>query len=359
VAILVQQFSGVNEVFRERLEALLDRPGLQRVRIAVAFARWDGIGLLSQKIETLLARGARFESVYGAGNGVTTADALYYGIVLQKQFVKSVYAGLVEDKYQNALFHPKFYEFLYNNDRIVLIGSANLTGGGLCRNTETGVELKIVRGPAEKQWDIYWESIKSLSATITLNGVQNLSAKPGAGSEKDEEQSDGKKGKPFLKSKGKTAPKPLFHKILSIKKVSKKKKHDLLGEMPFLTNKPERLYIEVFANETGGSNGNPGNAVQFPVATLGAFFGVQPNEDRQIKIDFADDSINPKFMHLSNNTHRLRIPQIMSVKRPAIMVLQRIGVDHYTGSFAKSFKSTIKEKCDQQSRVGSRRWGFD
>jgi hypothetical protein len=241
---------------------------------------------------------------------------------------------------------------------VVLIGSANLTGGGLCRNSEAGVEITVKHGNSEKEWNDFWQVVRSKTTAVTAKAVRELAARPGSGKEQSDEMGGAKSGKPFLSTSGKTAPKPLFHKLLKIKSLSQRNKDDLLGEMSALSDKPNELYIEIFERETGGSGGKSGNAVQFPVAALGAFFGVDSEESRMVTIEINNQTITPTFMHLSNNTHRLRIPQIMTVKRPAVLILKRIGIDHYKGSFAKNYKKTLEEKCDQQSRVKSRRWGI-
>jgi HKD family nuclease len=329
---------------------------LERVRIAVAYARWEGLGLISDQIIELLETGGRFETVYGAGNGVTTPDALYAGLVLQTRFPGKTYSGFVEDEYANATFHPKFYEFRYNTETIVIIGSANLTGGGLCRNCEVGISISFARGaPAEQEWDNYWQGVLAKAKEVSAPAIRKLAARPGSGREGTDEAGGSKAGKPYLKQ---TKPSPLFREVLKLKKLPKKDRENLLGDMSALSQKPKRLYLQVFKRETGGGGGKPGNAVQFPVATLGAFFGIERDEAQSVIIDFADQTITPRFMHLSNDTHRLRIPPILGVERPAILILDRIGTHHYKGRFAKNYLKTLNSKCTEQRTPSSRRWGI-
>lgn len=356
---LAQQFTGKGETFRLRLRELLTKPGLKRVRIAVSYARWEGLGLLSDNIQQFLQSGGRFEAIFGAGNGVTTPDALYYGLVLRSEFPGKTFAGYVEDEYANATFHPKFYEFRLESETVVLVGSANLTGGGLCRNSEVGIEITVERNSQEERdWDEYWKAIKALSRRVTAKSVREMSQKPGSGRERTDEVGGAKAGKPYLKQT-KGAPRPLFEKVLKLSSLSKGQKDELLGDMAALTNKPKRLYLQIFERETGGSGGKPGTAVQFPVATLGSFFGIRKAEDREITIDFADQTITPRFMHLRNDTHRLRIPPILGIQRPAVMVLERVGQDHYAGRFAKNYAVTLRTKCTQQRSERSRKWGVE
>ncbi|MDX0559449.1 hypothetical protein GOC96_16105 [Sinorhizobium medicae] len=74
---LSHQTSGGAEDFCHRLNALFKTAGLKQVRFSVAYVRWDGLGLISEALEAFLESGGNFESIYGAGNGVTTPDALH------------------------------------------------------------------------------------------------------------------------------------------------------------------------------------------------------------------------------------------------------------------------------------------
>ncbi len=90
-AALIDQGVPGSEATLKRILQLLEDPKLERVRFAVAFARWDGIGLIASSLENFVSRGGRFESIFGAGNGITTPDALYYGILLRKLFPLKIY----------------------------------------------------------------------------------------------------------------------------------------------------------------------------------------------------------------------------------------------------------------------------
>jgi hypothetical protein len=52
-----------------RIKGLLATANLERFRVAAAYARWDGIGLIASQIENFLAEGGEFQSIYGVSNG--------------------------------------------------------------------------------------------------------------------------------------------------------------------------------------------------------------------------------------------------------------------------------------------------
>jgi HKD family nuclease len=177
VSVLLDQFTGHAETFRDRLCELIKAEDLESIRIAVAFARWDGIGLISEPLEGFLQRGGSLETVYGAGNGITTTDALYYGLVLKKLFPNQTYSGFVEDEFANAVFHPKYFEFSFASKTKVIVGSANLTAGGLQRNSEVGIEVTFPRGSAsEKKFAMYWKEIRKRAKETTPSEIRRLSS---------------------------------------------------------------------------------------------------------------------------------------------------------------------------------------
>ena len=73
---LNHQVTGGPKGFCHRLNALLKSADLEEVRFSVAYARWNGIGLVSEALEGFLNGGGRFESVYGAGGMVSRLQTL-------------------------------------------------------------------------------------------------------------------------------------------------------------------------------------------------------------------------------------------------------------------------------------------
>jgi phosphatidylserine/phosphatidylglycerophosphate/cardiolipin synthase-like enzyme len=158
VSLLSQSPSGQPYLF-SRINELLKLPGLKRFRAAIAYARWEGIGLIAPNIESLLNAGAELQTIYGIANGVTTPDSLLYSLYLQELYSTHTYAGAVEDQYANSTFHPKFFEFRFAATSIAIVGSANLTGAGLSCNTEIDVEVEYKHGSQfDKDLDAAWTS---------------------------------------------------------------------------------------------------------------------------------------------------------------------------------------------------------
>lgn len=357
----IDQAKNGDETTLSRLLKLFEDTKLEQVRFAVAYVRWEGLGLLSQSIEAFVARGGRFESIYGAGNGVTTPDALYYGMLLNSLFPGHTYSGFIEDEYANATFHPKYYEFRFKSETRIIVGSSNLTGGGLQRNSEASLEVGISRGGAdEKALGAYWHALRKRAHTVTLDHVLRISKSLGTASEDRDKSKGPNSGKPYLPTKTKPQPRPLFEKIMGLSKPSKTTKDKLLSEFSAISDRPKHLYVQILARETGGQSGKPGSAVQFPVATLGAYFGVARSEEKAIRLVFPSGPVDTNITHFSNNTHQIRIQPILAINRPAVLHLTRVGIDIYRAKFVPpaQYEEILKTKCTNQSRKNSRRWGF-
>lgn len=358
---LRHQITNTSEHLYKRLNALLATPNLKRVRIAAAYARWDGIGLIATSLETLLKAGGEFQCIYGVNNGVTTPDSFLYSLYLRELYSRHTYSGSVEDKFANAIFHPKFFEFKFADRVVAIIGSANLTGGGLVRNTELCLEVDLQSGhPLITRLETAWDDLKAESDPITITAIRALRANQKLSSESAAETSrPNKEAKPVLKTSAQAAPKPLFEKFLGVQKSTKKTV--LLKKLDPLTQKPKKLYLQILETETGGQGGHEGYQIQLPTATLPAYFGVGPDEGKYATFHFGSEVIKTHFTHFYNNTHRLRLKPILNVQRPAVLEFERVGPDEYRCKMIpkKNYATVLASKCTQQTRANARRWGME
>lgn len=343
----------------EHLRSLLNRPRLLRVRISVAYARWDGLGLISEQLESFLSSGGELQTIYGVANGITTPDSLLYGLYLQKLYTTHTYAGAVEDEFCNSIFHPKFYEFRFEDCTIAIIGSANLTAGGFLRNTEIVIQTQAARGDAlELDLDKAWLAFEGKSTAVTTDLVRQLSNSKSLASEADEEERSHIR-KPRLPNRIATASKPLFSKILALAQPAQRSK--ILSQMDRLSQRPLKLYLQILANETGGGGDRIGYQVQLPVATLASYFGIGQSESKDVTFAFGAITTTVKLTHFGNNTHRVRLLPLRDVPRPTIVIFERISDRHYNCTIVPTsqYDSVLKAKCKEQTRAGARRWGLE
>jgi hypothetical protein len=346
--------------FYERLNELLGLDGLSVVKVASAYARWDGLGLISESLEAFLSTGGKAEFVFGFDNGVTSPDSFLYGLYLTDLFGPSVYLGAVKDGFDNATFHPKVFQFWYRDKAIILVGSANLTGAGLSRNIEVGTEITFQSSEANA-WNSLWHDIRALSEKVDIEFVRKAKLE-GRMSSEASDQTDDKKNSTglYLDVDAPTAPKPLFSKFLDIKKL--RQRTVALRKLDPVSNRPNHLYLQILENETGGQgSGSPGYQIQLPVATLSAFFGVGPAQSQEVVFRFPSEDVRVMLTHFENNTHRVRLRPLRDAARPTVVRFERTGAHEYNCHILprSQYSAILHTKCTQQTRAGARWWGIE
>lgn len=106
--------------------------------IAVAFFSMSGFYAIKNLLETFLEGGGELHIVVGLDNFVTEPDALQALFDLMKGEPNSgLYIKKTDTK--GRIFHPKLYLFKSKKRGKFIIGSANLTAGGLEENEEISI----------------------------------------------------------------------------------------------------------------------------------------------------------------------------------------------------------------------------
>jgi HKD family nuclease len=116
----------------DALRELFDVPDIENVMLSVAFISESGV----QQIEAVLRLHAGIATVFaGVRNDITS----HQGLVRLYNIVSKLYA--VDTGSRNVVFHPKLYLVRGKRNARIVIGSANLTLGGLNNNIEAGLLL--------------------------------------------------------------------------------------------------------------------------------------------------------------------------------------------------------------------------
>ena len=136
--------------FYRVLRRYLTSSNLVSVRASVAYVTWGGLSLIADELEAYLQSGNNLETLFGVMNNVTTPDALLYSVYLQQKFKSYKLARAFQSEYIDSEFHPKYFEFEYPDHSVRIIGSCNLTRGGLASNHETAI---ILSTPAASSFD--------------------------------------------------------------------------------------------------------------------------------------------------------------------------------------------------------------
>lgn len=114
------------------LQSCLESSKFNKLIIVVAFAKNSGVLRLKKAFETFRKSGAEIEAYVGIDLDGTSYEAL---ISLQKIANKLTVVHLESGQ----TFHPKIYSFTSQDECVLIVGSNNLTSGGLWTNIETSM----------------------------------------------------------------------------------------------------------------------------------------------------------------------------------------------------------------------------
>jgi len=108
-------------------------------RMAVAFVSRRGLGMLEPAIRNALSSGGTVEFLVGLDMRTTEPQALE--VLLDWSHASSQVAAYCYSSVSTAIYHRKLYLFRKADSVSCVIGSSNLTEGGLKRNVEINVLL--------------------------------------------------------------------------------------------------------------------------------------------------------------------------------------------------------------------------
>ena len=131
-------------------------------RIAVAFLKYSGLKVIEDSLIYCLNNNANVEIIAGLDFKNTDPQSIHYLIKLQKK-VKGIkfycYGDSMEHK-TRVVFHPKIYLFSKGHETTGIIGSTNLTRGGLLTNLEVNVVIKETKPLYFSQLEAIYNSVK-------------------------------------------------------------------------------------------------------------------------------------------------------------------------------------------------------
>ncbi len=129
----------------ESVRALLQLPMAAQVLVSVAFARTKGLDSIQDCLKPLATKTKCF---VGIRNNITSIQAIKQLLALKLDLFA------VDTGSRMTIFHPKLYLAANATDAIAIIGSANMTFGGLHNNIEvsTRMALDLAGNKADKEF---------------------------------------------------------------------------------------------------------------------------------------------------------------------------------------------------------------
>ncbi len=139
--------------------------------IAVAFLKYTGVKVIERSLMLGIENGSNIEIIVGLDFKTTDPKALKYFIELGSEFKNvSLYCYGDRDKNKtDIVFHPKIYLFEGKKEKTCIVGSTNLTGGGLTSNFEVNAIFKEKKPEYFPQFQAIYNSIKYTDSVFMPN----------------------------------------------------------------------------------------------------------------------------------------------------------------------------------------------
>ncbi len=157
--LMNQPFSGQ---LGNRLIELLESADYHTLNFAVAFAKNSGVLRIKDSLEKFRARGGTVNAFVGVDLGGTSYEALT-ALLLHTNSLNVVHAE------NGQTFHTKTYQFIGKDKSLMVVGSHNLTGGGLWTNFESSV-LIPADGSSADSTRMLKEASDYIARLVSLKG---------------------------------------------------------------------------------------------------------------------------------------------------------------------------------------------
>lgn len=136
VTLITQPYSESVSLYQILQQAASD-PAVSQLDIVVAWARRSGLGPLRESILSMKRRNAKVRIIVGVDAG----GASRQGLTLTQELATEAY---VVHTPGSRTFHPKLYVIRAASATHVVIGSQNLTRGGVLENFEVGALIELI-----------------------------------------------------------------------------------------------------------------------------------------------------------------------------------------------------------------------
>ena len=327
-----------------------------KIKIISAFVSGKGVAAISPLIDVFLADGNDVGIIFGSDRQGTDREAIIRLYELAKAHPDQINVKHFQAPSPNSIFHPKFY--IYETDKAInfVVGSANLTTGGLGANFESLLLYEGVskRSALAKEVFIIWEMFSNPQSPLKKEYLKPLSGEhlktllntlPRHTSQepKDSQKRVNDLWKPLSAVKF-----PRSCRVLPRKKVS-----------PLRAGR--RLLLMDVLTETRKTQ------MQIPLDVIENFFGIEKAKPYKINLSvwtrngLTQPIERPLVISSGNNgkrlMRRLEMPPIKNLQRPLTIVFLKMDrkILYAYSLFEKGSKSCEKaSKIIEQARTTTR-----
>ena len=369
---ILSQYAGESALYQE-LNRLLKVGDYNIFRVLVAYTSMGGLKIIEDELFSFLQKKNFVDWIVGIEGGVTSKDVLKYLLFLKEKFPEYVRIRIFTAGNDHDLFHPKVYMLSSNRGYQVLIGSNNLTAGGLMGNFEASASFSLnLENQQDKktinEFEIMWQMYSTPAPPLSEENIIELTQS--VIDSIDEEDIKERRGLQQTIHAFKH-PFSQLNKHKEIKENIKRLHSELLTrkrkivlektQKAFKPNQPTQLIMDIL-QETRETQ------VQIPTDVLESFFGVKSASKKYeiilsqvLNENIIRTDVRP-FIIQKNKTNRLEISGIKGIPRPLIIKFLRNDDGTYEHELITQSSpdydalNDLLEKSGTRKRKESRRW---
>lgn len=372
-AKIISQYAGESAHFRE-INNLLTIDKYVLFRSLIAFVSIGGLKLIEDNLLKFLKKKHSFlDWIVGVEQGITSTEVLEYLDYLKSKYPEKVRIRIFTAGSEKDIFHPKIYWLGNKQGYSIIIGSSNLTDGGLLRNFEASTLLELNLANAKDKLvindlEILWRKFSTPAPPMTAanlielnNTVVKMLAKQDINERKRLYIEKSKFKHPFASVSKHSAILANIKRLHSDYLGKRKLNKSVTAIKTEAKQSPTVLIMDIL-QETRDTQ------VQIPVEVLGPFFNISnvSKKNEIILSEVLDGTvikmdIRP-FISQKNDTHRLEISGIKGLLRPLIIRFMIVGQQEYQyelitkSSLEYNSLNKLLSTKGKQIRKNARRW---
>ena len=362
------QYATVDPIL-DLLLACLQDTHYRRFRFMVAFARWSGLFLLDTDLQTFAHRkGTSIEGFVGVDLGGTTIEALTYLSELP-----SAHINIIQANTRGVVFHPKVFEFSGDSGWLTVIGSSNLTMGGLLSNIEASI---VIRGASSDVCpsDQLFDQIAPIAPftsdhvrQVTDRVLEEIAPRLDHYTKRSPDWGGGPPGGGVPLIAGLELPDPgrppspaSARRIVKARRGGRKPGPGLVRTTAKAVAKKETLFVELWDETRNGTQ------VQLPRRVFTDYFGADVTAVTWITLRIPGGGIERiRLQAFPNATFRISLPFVgpssSGAGRRAVLRFDRLGQDEYSCAMVRRGEAGYAawlEACTEQTTPKSKRFGI-
>lgn len=146
------------------------------LRLLTAFVSGTGVLAVAPLLDVFLADGNSVDIIFGVDRKGTDREAVRQLFALKRAYIGQLRVQLFQAPSANSIFHPKLYVYDHGQQIDFVIGSSNLTSGGLASNFESLLLYENVprRATIARNAVSIWETFNQPRAPLSPEFLRDL-----------------------------------------------------------------------------------------------------------------------------------------------------------------------------------------